>query len=107
MTKARQFILVYQKGIFYRAGCWKLWVMPNQLPFARVGFLVTKKNASKLVGINRIKRLLKEVYRLNKRKVKGGVDLIIGGQGVLRNDLTLKSTEANLLPLFKKAGILC
>lgn len=107
LTKTRQYSLVYKKGIIYRSQNLKLWVMPSGLSSSRAGFLVTKKNAATIVRINRIKRLLKEVHRLNKKKLKGGFDLIIGCQGIVDKKTTLSQIENILLGLFKKAGILC
>lgn len=79
--------------------------MPNNLNITRAGFLVSKKNAANLAGVNRIKRLLKECYRLNKGSLKKGFDLVIGCQGLLEPKLKLNDIESGLLPLFKKAGI--
>ena len=94
---------IFQNGAFYRFKNLKLWVMPNELSFKRAGFLVSKKNAVNLVGVKRIKRLLKEAYRLNKCTLKNGFDLVIAGQGILEPKLKLRDIEGNLLLLFKKA----
>ena len=107
LTKTRQFSLAYKRGILYRSQNLKLWLVPNGLSFSRAGFLVTKKNAATIVGINRIKRLLKEAYRTNKYNIKGGLDLVIGCQGVVDKKVKLFQIENILLGLFKKAGILC
>jgi ribonuclease P protein component len=104
LTKTKEFNLVYQKGIFCRYQNLKLWAMPNELPFNRVGFLVTKRNACTIVGINRIKRLLKEAYRLNKHSIKTGSDFIIGCQGIVDKKIMCPQIENSLLGLFEKAG---
>lgn len=103
LTKTKQFNLVYQEGIFHRHQNLKLWVISNGLSFTRAGFLVTKKNAPTIVDINRIKRLLKEAYRLNKHNIKGGSDLIIGCQGIVDKKIKRPQIENSLLGLFKKA----
>lgn len=45
--------------------------------YSKVGFSVSKKFFKKAVLRNRVKRLLKEVFRINKDKIKKGYDIVI------------------------------
>ncbi len=50
--------------------------MPNELGRARLGVVVAKKIEKRAVGRNRIKRLVRETFRLRAERLIG-VDLIV------------------------------
>jgi len=49
---------------------------PNQLNFARVGFVVAKKTAKSAVSRNYMRRVLREFFRSNQCEI-GAFDLVI------------------------------
>lgn len=49
---------------------------PNDLPFSRLGMAVSRKHGKAHVR-NRIRRLFREAFRLNKEKLPAGLDLIL------------------------------
>lgn len=52
-----------------------LLARPNQLPVARLGTVVSKKNARLAVQRNRLKRLLREQFRLSQQEL-AGLDIV-------------------------------
>ena len=64
----------------------------NGLDHARLGLSVSKKRVRKAVARNRVKRLLREAFRLNKAEMPVGVDLVIVPRGPgLKFDDAMKS----------------
>lgn len=59
--------------------------MPNSLEYARVGLIVGKKTAKRAVQRNYMKRLLRELFRLNQPMLPG-VDILIRPQKAYTHD---------------------
>jgi len=55
-----------------------LW-RPNDGSSARIGFAIAKKNISLAVGRNRVRRLARESFRL-QRTTLGNVDIVVLAQ---------------------------
>ncbi len=55
-----------------------VYAFPNGLAHARLGISVGKKKVKTAVGRNRIKRAIREAFRLNKSTIPPGVDYVIG-----------------------------
>ena len=74
-------------------------VAANQFPNTRIGITVSKK-VGKAVERNRIKRLLREVYRGNKALFKSGNDYVL----IARGDHTGCGYETYLQEISKAFG---
>lgn len=99
----KDFKKVYNLGKVYHSNNLILFVLPTYEDIRRVGFVVGKK-VGKAVKRNRVKRLLREGYRLNKNSLILGVDLVVIAKGNT-SELSFKDIEKELLMLFKKAGL--
>ena len=81
-----------------------LYTRPNRLEINRVGITVSKKLGHAVVR-NRVRRRLREVYRLNEEQFQNGWDIVV----VARSrciDTDFQSLQKAYLALAAKAGIL-
>ena len=105
LLKSKDFNKVYKKGRLGRADGVVMYCMANALPHNRLGFSIGSKNIKRATSRNRIRRLLREVYRKSKDKFKSGFDIVI----VVRKDISINisynSAEATLLKLANEAKI--
>ncbi len=88
LLKAADFQPVFSQARF-KVSCQSMLVLviENGLPAARLGLVIGKKNVSKAVQRNRIKRLLRESFRHNQHLL-AGLDIVIlarSGLGALDN----------------------
>lgn len=76
LKRVRDFDLIFSAG---RAAADRSLVVhgrPNGLPYNRLGFAVGKKHGG-AVARNRLKRVLREAYRLQKPDLPQGYDLVL------------------------------
>lgn len=58
--------------------------IPNELSHARLGLAISKKNAKRAVDRNRIKRLIRESFRLKLSELPA-IDLVVMAKPVTKN----------------------
>ena len=75
LTLQKEFERVFQEGKVFKDAKVVLYVIVNSLPYSRLGLVVSKK-VGNAVRRNRVKRLLREVYRLNKHLLAVHIDII-------------------------------
>ncbi|WP_026476758.1 ribonuclease P protein component [Alkaliphilus transvaalensis] len=104
IRKDEEFRRVYKNSNSMANKLLIIYILKNQTEYNRVGFTVSKK-VGKSVVRSRVKRLMKESYRLNQHRIKQGYDLVF----VARNGCstaTYKEIESALLHLLKKKLLL-
>ncbi len=82
LTNRAQYTLVYRQGKVWSDSLLVMKVMQNGLSISRYGFSVTKKVGT-AVQRNRLKRLLKEIMRL--QSLRPGWDIVFMARSVAAN----------------------
>lgn len=100
----KEFQRVYRHGKCTVGKRAVVYVLPYQgnRP-SRMGFVTGKKLGCAVVR-NRIRRLMKEVYRHHQDKLKPGCDIVMVGRGYLKT-ATYEEAEHHILNLWEKARI--
>ncbi|NOZ22766.1 MAG: ribonuclease P protein component [Planctomycetes bacterium] len=95
-----EFRNVFDNGVRLRSKRVILYALENGLPHTRVGLAVGKKvgNAAKR---NRIRRVLREAFRLNRAMLPCGFDLVLV-PGRAWRDACLPDVEPEMVHLFEK-----
>jgi ribonuclease P protein component len=75
LKSRKQIDLLFQQGKSFSAFPLRVTfrVEPSEAPGLQAGFTVSKRNFKRAVDRNRIKRLLREAYRLRKNELKDAV----------------------------------
>ena len=76
IRRPQDFQAVYDRRRSAADGTLVLYVKENGLPHSRVGLSVSKKFGIAVVR-NRIRRLMREAYRLSKDEVPAGYDIVL------------------------------
>lgn len=80
LKKNYEFRRLYGKGKSAVTPYLVVYCLKNRSEYRRVGFTVSVK-LGKAVVRNRVRRRLREIYRLNESKLKSGVDIVIVARG--------------------------
>ena len=97
LSTKREFDRVFREGRTFRYGEIVVKAAPNGLPFKRLGLSVGRRHGN-AVRRNRMKRLIREAFRLNKACLSVSCDLVVIPRAGWRS-LRLDAIE----PVFKKA----
>lgn len=103
VRKNIEFRAVYRRGKSFSNNLLVLYTYRNKKNINRVGVSVSKK-VGKSVVRNRVKRLIKENFRLNSENLKVGYDLVFIARSA-SNDKSYKEISDSVKNLFKKAGL--
>lgn len=104
LRNTRQFNQVYKKGKSIVNKHIVLYYVKNQTDENQVGFSISKK-VGNAVTRNRVKRLMKEVYRLNEASLKNGFDFVFVAR-VRSKDASFKDIEKAMTSCFRKSQLL-
>jgi len=73
------------------------------LDTTRVGISVSKKVGNSVVR-SRVKRLISESYRLNRKNLKNGYDLVFVARNAIKGK-RYNEVESSVINLLKRAGL--
>lgn len=103
LTKGYEYREVYKKGRSFANKDLVIYVLKRNDSLKRMGISINKKIGN-AVRRNRLKRIIKEVFRLNKNFLESGLDLVF----IVRRGISVdsyKEMEKVVVQLFKKAKI--
>ena len=111
LRKYAQFRTVYRRGKSLSNDKLVLYVFKNRRNrdekgnlYNKFGFSISKK-VGKSVVRSRVKRLMRESFRLNYEKIEEGYDFVFIARMSI-NDKSFFEVEKSMMNLFKKAGLI-
>jgi ribonuclease P protein component len=105
LRKKQEYEKVFKEGIIVKDAFFNIYILKDDKT-TKIGLSVTRK-IKKATQRNRIKRLLREVYRLNKDKLACNAKIVIVAKEkciLLIEDF--KAIQEKILKLFKKAQLI-
>ncbi len=100
----RDFRKTYDKGKSFANKYLVIFFIKNGLESNRIGVAVTKKLGKSVVR-NKVRRRIREAYRLNNHKVRQGYDIVFLSR-VGAKEVGYKELESAVLHLLRLAGLL-
>ena len=104
LNKNHEFKRLYNKGKSAASQCVVVYCRRTGRNENRIGFTVSTKIGG-AVQRNRVRRRLKEIYRLNEEKLSHGYDIVIVAR-VRSRYIGYHEMESSVLSLFRKLNIM-
>ncbi len=104
LKKNLEFKRVYKQGRSVANRFAVMYILHNGTPHRKAGFSVSKKIGG-AVQRNRLKRLFREVYRLNQESLIKGIDIVFIARQAAK-EVSFQELIKAFHDLFKKARII-
>lgn len=98
IKKNRDFQVVYKTGKSYANKLLVMYVVDTGAKDTRIGISVSKKVGNSVVR-HHVTRLIREIYRLNKEKIKTGLDIVVVARPAAK-DSDYKMIESAYMHLY-------
>lgn len=99
ILKSKDFKCVYKKGRWAKKEKFVMYALPNGLGHNRIGFSISSRNVKLAAKRNKLRRLFREAYRLNKKRMQQGFDMVVIVKGYPHKGLSYTDTETVFLKL--------
>ena len=106
IKKNRDFLRLYKKGTFFVGRRMVIYIKQNRSDINRIG-ITTVRNFGRSVDRNRVRRLIKENYRILEKDIKIGMDIVVSARksdGKIIPDF--REIEKEMKYLFRKLDVL-
>ncbi|WP_304341376.1 ribonuclease P protein component [Metaclostridioides mangenotii] len=104
IKKDSDFRKVYKHGKSFANKYLVIYILKNRSDTSRIGISVSKK-VGKAVTRNKVRRLIKEAYRLNiDNKIKPGYDIVFIAR-VSSSNASFEDIDKSVKYLVKKTGV--
>ncbi len=101
----REFRRLYSRGKYAACATLVLYTRPNRLGVRRLGITASTKLGHAVVR-NRVRRRIREIYRLHQAELRPGTDLVVVARG-LATQVSYRRLDRDFCRLAKKLGLLC
>ncbi|KAF5072752.1 ribonuclease P protein component [Acetobacterium wieringae] len=105
LSKENEFKRVFKVGDVFGNKVFVIYYLKNEENFNRLGIIVSKKVSKKAVIRNKVKRRIKEAYRLNEDSFSKGYDIILIAKESIK-EVPYSSLEKSLNHLFYKKNLM-
>ena len=99
------FSSLFKKGKHFKGIDFSVRLLNNNLTITRLGISIQGRIFPKATQRNRVKRLIKEVFRRNKHNILSGYDILVKPKNIELADLKYQDVEERLLSLFREAKV--
>lgn len=104
IVKSSHFKEAYDQGRCFRGRLVTMWLRIAPDSALRLG-VVTGRRVGEATVRTRARRLMREAYRLNRSRLRGGFDVVLSARSNI-SSAKMQDVEAEFLVLSRKAGIL-